>query len=37
MTLNIKDACRAEGISYYKVRARELLNQYLFRYFKTLI
>lgn len=37
MTLNIKDACRVEGISYYKVRARELLNQYLFRYFKTLI
>jgi len=37
MTLNIKDACKAEGINYHKVRIREFLNQYMFRYFKTLI
>jgi len=37
MTLNVKGACKIEGINYYKVRLREFLNQYMFRYFKTLI
>ena len=37
MTLNVKGACKVEGINYYKVRLREFLNQYMFRYFKTLI
>jgi len=37
MTRNIKDACKAEGINYHKVCVREFLNQYLFRYLKTLI
>ena len=37
MTFYAPKYIEIEGINYYKVRLREFLNQYMFRYFKTLI
>lgn len=36
MTTRLKEVCEIENISYYKIRAREFINPYLYRFFKIL-
>jgi hypothetical protein len=36
MTTKLKEVCEIENISYYKVRTREFVNPYLYRFFKIL-
>lgn len=36
MTTKLKEVCEIENISYYKIRTREFINPYLYRFFKIL-